>query len=290
MRKSVVIDTDAFNEIDDQFALAYLLKSQEVLHTEAIYAAPFFNQNSVGPKDGMQKSYDEILKLLHLTGHCQLIQKTYLGCEHFFNGSSSPVFSQAVEHLAALAKQHSPENPLYVIAIAAATNIASALLYEPSIIPNIVVVWLGGNGYHWHNAKEFNLWQDLQAAKILFDSGVRMVHIPCMGVVSSMATTEPELVKNLQGKNQVCDYLLNVTLEDCRTRFCHPHWSRPLWDVAAVAYLVDQSFTLSKEVHSPILLDDFTYGYSAQRHTIEYVYHTYRDKIYCDLFTKLSQY
>ena len=42
----VVLDTDAYNEIDDQFAIAYMLKSKEKLNTKAIYAAPFFNTNN----------------------------------------------------------------------------------------------------------------------------------------------------------------------------------------------------------------------------------------------------
>ena len=65
-RVDVVLDTDAYNEIDDQFAISYLLKSKEKLDTKAIYAAPFFNSNSEDPKDGMEKSYDEILKLLSI--------------------------------------------------------------------------------------------------------------------------------------------------------------------------------------------------------------------------------
>ena len=59
----VVLDTDAFNEIDDQFAIAYLLKS-EGLHTCALYAAPFLNENSTSPEDGMERSYQEIQRLL----------------------------------------------------------------------------------------------------------------------------------------------------------------------------------------------------------------------------------
>ena len=39
----VVIDTDAFNEIDDQFAIAYLIRSVEKLNTRSVYAAPFHN-------------------------------------------------------------------------------------------------------------------------------------------------------------------------------------------------------------------------------------------------------
>ena len=57
----VVLDTDAYNEIDDQYAIAYLLNSEDKLNVKAIYAAPFFNENSKSPKDGMERSYDEIL-------------------------------------------------------------------------------------------------------------------------------------------------------------------------------------------------------------------------------------
>jgi len=40
-RPRVVIDTDAANEIDDQFALAWALLSPERIEVEAVYAAPF---------------------------------------------------------------------------------------------------------------------------------------------------------------------------------------------------------------------------------------------------------
>lgn len=37
----VVLDTDTFNEVDDQFALSYLLAWRERLRVQALYAAPF---------------------------------------------------------------------------------------------------------------------------------------------------------------------------------------------------------------------------------------------------------
>ena len=64
----VALDTDTYNEIDDQFALSYLLLNKDRLTTTALYAAPFHNENSSGPEDGMLKSYDEIHKLLGLLG------------------------------------------------------------------------------------------------------------------------------------------------------------------------------------------------------------------------------
>lgn len=42
-RIDVVLDTDTFNEVDDQFALAYLLQSEDSSEPEGIYAAPFDN-------------------------------------------------------------------------------------------------------------------------------------------------------------------------------------------------------------------------------------------------------
>ena len=60
----VVLDTDTYNEIDDQFALVQMMLSPERLDVEAIYAAPFHNHRSDGPGHGMDLSYDEILRLL----------------------------------------------------------------------------------------------------------------------------------------------------------------------------------------------------------------------------------
>ncbi len=39
----VILDTDTYNEIDDQFALSYLVRSEEKLRLQAVYAAPFLN-------------------------------------------------------------------------------------------------------------------------------------------------------------------------------------------------------------------------------------------------------
>jgi hypothetical protein len=59
-----VLDTDTFNEIDDQFAVVYALLSPSEIRLEALYAAPFHNARSTGPSDGMVKSYEEIRRLL----------------------------------------------------------------------------------------------------------------------------------------------------------------------------------------------------------------------------------
>ncbi|MEY9130942.1 hypothetical protein ACVIWV_002940 [Bradyrhizobium diazoefficiens] len=53
-RLRVVLDTDTYNEIDDQFALVQMLLSPERFEVEAIYAAPFFNARADSPGHGME--------------------------------------------------------------------------------------------------------------------------------------------------------------------------------------------------------------------------------------------
>ena len=86
----MVLDTDTFNEVDDQFALAYTLLSPDRLRCEAIYAAPFHNERSTGPEEGMLKSYDEILRIL---GRMDRPSEGFVhpGSRRWLTGSDGPV-------------------------------------------------------------------------------------------------------------------------------------------------------------------------------------------------------
>ena len=122
----VVLDTDTYNELDDQFALSYMMKNSDKLNVKALYAAPFLNDKSVSPKEGMEKSYDEILKLLTLLKREDLKAVTFKGSETYLTDEDTPVLSPAAEDLAKRAMDYTPEKPLYVVAIGAITNVASA--------------------------------------------------------------------------------------------------------------------------------------------------------------------
>ncbi len=143
-RIDVVLDTDTYNEIDDQFALSYMVRSREKLDVKAIYAAPFFNMHSTSPGDGMERSYQEILKVLTLLDAEELKKVTYRGSAEYLPSEEEPAVSDAAKDLAERAMCYSGENPLYVISIGAITNIASAILMNPEIIERMVVIWLGG--------------------------------------------------------------------------------------------------------------------------------------------------
>ena len=285
-RIDMILDTDAYNEIDDQFAIAYMLANRDKLNVKAIYAAPFHNAKSTGPKDGMEKSYDEIKKVLSMienTGDIEILK----GSESYLSDEKTPVVSPAAEHLVKLAESYSSDNPLYVAAIGAITNIASAILLKPEIIDNIVVVWLGGHAMHWHDIREFNMWQDIAAARIIFGSGVPLVQLPCMGVVSAFTISEAELKEWLIGKNKICDYLARNTIEEASSYASGKPWTRIIWDVTAIAWLIDGRFVGEYLEKSPIPEYDGHYAYNNRGHFFKYVYHINRDALADDLFKKL---
>jgi len=280
----MVLDTDTYNEVDDQFALAYAYLSPDKLDLEAVYAAPFKNARSVSPGDGMEKSYEEILRLLNMLGKSPE-GFAFRGSPSYLEDAGKPVRSDAALDLIKKALACTPEDPLYVVTIGCITNVASALLIEPKIRKNVVVVWLGGNGLDWPTQKEFNLMQDIKAARVVFDSGVPLVVMPCKPVVSHFHTTIPELGYYLKGKNRLSDYLYNIVLEYSGGKDA---WSKVIWDVTAVAWLVNSSWIQTALVHSPVLTDQCTYSVDYSRHFIRMASSLNRDAIFRDLFTKLS--
>lgn len=282
----VVLDTDAYNEIDDQFAISYMLLSKEKLNTKAIYAAPFHNTRSDGPKDGMEKSYDEILRLLDFIGEDVPV---YKGSESYLANETTPVISPAAEDLAERANLYSPENPLYVVAIGAITNVASAMLINPKMKENTVIVWLGGHGRHYHDTKEFNMFQDVAAARVIMGSGVPFVQLPCMGVVSEFRISKPELEYWLKGKNPLADYLADAAIKEADSYAAGQPWTRVIWDVTAVGWLVNDCgyLMLSNLVPAPLPTYDNYYSDVPNAHLMRYVYNINRDELMKDLFDKI---
>jgi purine nucleosidase len=280
----MVLDTDTYNEVDDQFALVYALLSPERVTVEAIYAAPFHNRRSDGPADGMERSYDEIMRLLDkLAWPAEGL--VYRGSTAYLDKSRQPQDNDAVRDLIRRAQASPDDGPLYVVTIGAITNVASAILLEPSIIEKIVVVWLGGHALYWPHTVEFNLKQDVVAAQTVFDCGVPLVLVPCLPITSHLATTVSELEDYVSGRGAIGDYLVEIVKgyhED------HTGWSKPLWDVATIAYLVNPAWVPTALVHSPVLTDNVTWSVDQTRHLIRCASYIHRDPIFRDLFAKLA--
>ncbi|PSQ07733.1 nucleoside hydrolase [Halobacteriales archaeon QS_5_68_33] len=283
----LALDTDAYNEVDDQFAVAHALRSEHTV--EALYAAPFHNNRSDGPADGMAKSYEEIGRVLDRLGESRPV---FRGAERYMDGVDDPVESPAVADL--LERAHADrDGPLYVVAIGAATNVASAIATDPSIREEVVVVWLGGTPHGWHTAAEFNLSQDVPAARVLFDSGVPLVHVPTVNVAEHVRTTLPELRalfgdangadggEGDDGAGGIGQFLVDrvAGYEGAGERA----WSKVIWDLAATAVLATPGAVESVRVPSPMLTDGETWSHDAARHDVRVVRGLDRDAVFRDL-------
>jgi purine nucleosidase len=278
-----VLDTDTYNEIDDQFALIYALMSPEKLDFEAVYAAPFSNSRSLGPADGMEKSYEEILRLLKFMD-VEPNGFAYRGSTAYLKDRDKPEESQAVLNLIERAMKQD-DRLLYVAAIGAITNVASAIMLEPEIIKRIVVIWLGGQPLHWSTASEFNLMQDIRASRLMFDCGVPLIHLPCSCVTSHLLTTESEMAKYVKGQGKIGDYLYEIFVNYHADQYAR---SKVIWDISAIAWLLNPSWVPTEIVHSPILTDQMTYSFNNNRHFIRNAIFVHRDPIFRDLFDKLK--
>ena len=281
-RVSVILDTDTYNEVDDQYALAYAMLSPDKVKLLAITAAPFLNSRSVSPADGMEKSYPEALRVRGRADADSDIP-VYRGATRFMTSKTDVVESEAVDTIIKLVRES--EETVYIVAIGAITNGASALVKAPDIAEKAVLVWLGGHAQHWKDNKEFNLYQDVPGAQVVFDSKIPFIQIPCNGVCSAFHTTLPELNYYLKGKNALCDYLLEVSADYMGNK---PARSKVIWDVTAVAALVYPETLDMVQIPRPIITNNSNYAYDMGRPHFLYVRHINRDKLYADLFEKLA--
>lgn len=287
-RVRAVLDTDTYNEIDDQFAVVQALLSPERIALEAIYAAPFFNERAQDPGHGMDLSHDEICRLLE-----RLDRKpegmVFKGVRGYVGAAKKALQAPAVDDLIARARSATPEAPLYVIAIAAISNIASALLAAPDIIDRVVVIWLGGHALEWPHQREFNLKQDVGGAQVLFDSGVPLVLVPCMGVVSHFHSTIPEIDRHVRPHGRIGEFLATRFAELATERGqSEIGWSKVIWDMVAVGWLLEPEWAPSVLVPTPILTDSVTYSIDRSRHPMRYVTQVQRDPLLQDFIRKLG--
>lgn len=288
----VVLDTDAYNEIDDQFAISYMLKSSERFNVKGICAAPFLNSKSVSAKDGMEKSYNEILKLLDLMERNDIKDIVFRGSTNYLVNEATPSESEAADYMAELAKSYSPEKPLYIVAIGAITNVASAMLKNPRMKETCVVIFLGGRGKGVsEGANEFNMVQDIAAARVVFGSGVPLIHFTSRGVTDRLVTTKHELAYWLKGKNKLCDYLYNNTVNHAEALAQAKAWSRVIWDIITIAWFFNDDGKWFSEIIVPCHMPeyDLTYSFDDTRHKIKYIEWAERDRIFSDLFNKLTK-
>lgn len=281
-KKKIILDTDTFNEVDDQFALVYAMLSSDTVDLLSVNAAPFLNRKVESAKEGMEKSYEEIKRVIsHVNPHCTI--PVYRGSESFLLTKDAPIESEAADNIIKTVMES--EDFVYIVAIGAITNVASANIKCPEIVKKTAVIWLGGVGYDSPTYPEFNMKQDIPAVQVVFDSGIPLVMIPTYGVSSELITTIPELREYLRDKNEICSYLYDIVVEYSGGKFA---WSKVIWDIANIGLFNVQNAYDMVIRSTPIVLEGCRYSFDDARHKCIYVRRLKRDFIFADLFKKLA--
>ena len=277
---NVILDTDIYNECDDQFALSYLLKSQDRFNIEAITVAPYHHDNNISIEEGTDKSYNEIIKICNWLNF-EWTNKVFKGSIDYLKNDNNED-NDAVNKIIKIANKN---DKTYILAIGAITNVALAIKKEPQIINKIEVIWLGGNSFLSKENKEFNFKQDVQAVKTVFESKVKLTIIPCKNVASNLRTSIYELEHFLKGKSELCNYLCqrfyNDGVHGMQER-------RVIWDISVIAYMINREWFETEEVSCPNIKDNTAYELTEYNHKITVVNYLNVDKIFRDLFEKLG--
>ena len=65
-------------------------------------------------------------------------------------------------------------------------------------------------------------------------------------------------------------------------------WSKVIWDISAIAWLINPEWVPSEIVDSPVLTDDMRWESDTGRHSIRVANNVFRDAVFHDLFEKLA--
>ncbi len=236
-QRRVIIDTDAKNEADDQFAIVHALLSP-TLDVRGLVAAHFGTERS---DRSMEDSRDEINLLLGLTNLDGKVTVAE-GAPHKVPDESTPVDSPGAQLIIAESKLASETDPLFVAFLGPLTDMASAILLEPEIVNrNIIVIWIGGFPYSGLDVSypgiEFNLRNDITAANVVYDSGIPVWQVPS-NVYSQVSVSYAELEEKIGGTSKLADYLISQLIEWNHTWHPEPIESRSLGDSPAVSLML----------------------------------------------------
>jgi inosine-uridine nucleoside N-ribohydrolase len=235
-RRRVIIDTDAKNEADDQFAIVHALLSP-TLDVRGLVPAHFGTRRSNRSMEESREEIDLLLKLMDSTGGVPVAN----GAATPIPDATAPADSPGARLIIEESKLASDDDKLYVAFLGPLTDMASAILLDPEIVDRpVVVIWIGGVGYDGlesYPGIEFNLSNDITAANVVYDSGITVWQVPT-NVYSQVSVSYTELEEKIGGTSDLADYLIRQMVEWNAIHHAEPIESRSLGDSPAVALML----------------------------------------------------
>jgi inosine-uridine nucleoside N-ribohydrolase len=233
------VDTDTANEVDDPYAVFRALVAPEF---DVVGLSSMSWRDKQPFADGVKESQrmnEDILALMKRTDQIS----HPLGALTPMPDPATPSDSPAARDIIAKAKAMPAGQKLHVFVLGAYTNIASALLRDPSVKEKIVVFVMGYNYVDGLiRTNEFNCEGDLNAASYLLTSGVEL-HVMPANVLNSYQWTKADIDRHFKGQGGIRDYLVK------RWETHAPNDSqRVLWDTAVFEAFLHPNLATEKEI------------------------------------------
>ena len=271
----VIIDADAKNEVDDQWAIALALFARDRFRIEGFVAANFDNHH--GGPSSIRKSYDEILLLLEKAGMSGEFP-VYMGSPPM-QYKYAPSESEGVDFIIETALNSTPEDPVWIIALGSATNLASAYLKNPEIARTSVFFWHGRT--RWPDKLwNFNVFGDRIAAMTLFHSPIPFILFDT-GTYLYCSMEESE--KEVRPHGELGKYLHDVR----KTGEWYQRSDKGFFDLGDIAALVDPSLATWEVVECPEIDPDLTYRFTGNKGKILRCFDIDRDGTFELLYERL---
>lgn len=254
----VIVDTDAKNEADDQFAIMHHLLSPSI-DVRGIIAA-HFESKAKTPGETMEMSYQEVLRLMELAEIDDV--PVFRGCSLPLKDMQDAPDSDGVRFIIEEARKED-DRPLYIAVQGAMTNVAAALNQAPDIASKLVVIWNGGGPYPAGHS-EFNLMQDIEACRVLLESKAEVWQIP-QNVYAKFEITLAELSYKVRPCGKLGQYLLDQLMEEYEREYdpnfllrTGENWT--LGDNTTIAVLLESRYRGHwYETTAPHINQDMTY-------------------------------
>lgn len=254
----MIVDTDAKNEADDQFAIMHHLLTPS-FDVRAVIATHFEAKDGFHGKS-MERSYREAVKVLQLAEIDDV--PVLKGCVYPVDYAGMPEVSAGVDFIIEEAMRPD-DRKLFIAVQGAMTNVAAALLKAPEIADKITVLWNGGGPYPT-GRPEFNVAQDSAAVRALLESRAEVWQIP-QNVYGQLDVSLAELCAKVRSCGEIGKYLIEQLLAQNRQDY-NPHFRLRtgedwvLGDNVTVGVLLEHEFRGHfTERRAPILKEDLTY-------------------------------
>ena len=283
----VVLSTDVGNEIDDQWAITYML-TNPAFEVQGIVSALAPSLPDPSAHATYEVLIDLVERRLRMHTHAPLFEGSSVPLEN----TNTPHPNAGVDFMIESSKRFSKTNRLTVLTIGAATDVASAILQDPSIVDRISVVAMGFRNLT-AAGKEYNVENDPHAWQVILDSDVPVV-------VGSGDVCQHDLAlsfsdaKKLISTHGAMGAWLWAEYQDWYFRFVKPlrrnDFSKPwvIWDIITLAYI--QGMTSQKTIPRPRLGDDLSFQPSTTQRTVTWITSVDSGRLWPDFIEKLDEY